>query len=75
MRAVVDTLGCKVNDVESGSIIRGLEGLGFEVSREEEEMASRLGYASITLGKRILRAETAAVALTSVVMFRLGELR
>ena len=34
MRAVVYTLGCKVNDVESGSIIRGLEGLGYEVSRE-----------------------------------------
>ena len=38
-------------------------------------MASALGYASVTLGKRILRAETAAVALTSVVMFQLGELR
>ena len=34
MRAVVYTLGCKVNDVESGSIIRGLETLGYEVSRE-----------------------------------------
>ncbi len=34
MRAVVFTLGCKVNDVESGSIIRGLEMLGYEVSRE-----------------------------------------
>ena len=34
MKAVVFTLGCKVNDVESGSIIRGLEELGFEVSRE-----------------------------------------
>ena len=34
MKAVVFTLGCKVNDVESGSIIRGLETLGFEVSRE-----------------------------------------
>ena len=34
MRAVVYTLGCKVNDVESGSIIRGLEMLGYEVSRE-----------------------------------------
>ena len=34
MRAVVYTLGCKVNDVESGSIIRGLEGLGYEVFRE-----------------------------------------
>lgn len=37
MKAVVYTLGCKVNDVESGSIIRGLETLGYEVSREMEE--------------------------------------
>ena len=36
MKAVVFTLGCKVNDVESGSIIRGLEALGYEVSRELE---------------------------------------
>lgn len=34
MKAVVMTLGCKVNDVESGSIIRGLEEMGYEVSRE-----------------------------------------
>ena len=34
MKAAVITLGCKVNDVESGSIIRGLEELGYEVSRE-----------------------------------------
>ncbi len=37
MRAVVYTLGCKVNDVESGSVIRGLEELGYEVSREMTE--------------------------------------
>ena len=36
MKAVVYTLGCKVNDVESGSIIRGLEELGYDVSREME---------------------------------------
>ena len=30
-RACVLTLGCKVNEVESGSIIRGLETLGYEV--------------------------------------------
>ena len=40
MKAVVFTLGCKVNDVESGSIIRGLKDLGWEVSRE-------LGYADL----------------------------
>lgn len=54
------------------AIVIGSEG-GF--SRKEEEKASELGYASVTLGKRILRAETAAVALTSVVMFQLGELK
>ena len=36
-KAVVFTLGCKVNDVESGSIIRGLEELGYEVGREMED--------------------------------------
>ena len=56
----------------STAMVIGSEG-GF--SRKEEELASELGYASVTLGKRILRAETAAVALTSVVMFQLGELR
>lgn len=34
IKAVVFTLGCKVNDVESGSIIRGLEEAGFCVFRE-----------------------------------------
>ena len=56
----------------STAIVIGSEG-GF--SRAEEELASALGFSSITLGKRILRAETAAVALTSVVMFQLGELQ
>ncbi len=39
MKAVVFTLGCKVNDVESGSLIRGLEQMGYEVSRYLEEGA------------------------------------
>ncbi len=56
----------------STAIVIGSEG-GF--SREEEKLASELGFASVTLGKRILRAETAAVALTSVVAFSLGEWR
>ena len=55
----------------STAIVIGSEG-GF--SRAEEELAAGCGFASVTLGKRILRAETAAVALTSVVMFSLGEL-
>ena len=55
----------------STAIVVGSEG-GF--SREEATLAKEKGFALITLGKRILRAETAAVALTSVVAFSLGEL-
>jgi len=64
---------CDVSTLQ-GSVVMviGSEG-GF--SRAEEMLANEKGFASITLGKRILRAETAAVALTSVVMFSLGELR
>ncbi len=54
----------------STAIVVGSEG-GF--SREEAENAKTLGYNHVTLGKRILRAETAAVSLTAVVMFALGE--
>ena len=32
MKAVVFTLGCKVNECESDSLITGLESLGYEVS-------------------------------------------
>ena len=34
MKASVFTLGCKVNDCESGSLIEGLSRLGYEVSDE-----------------------------------------
>ncbi|MBQ8283928.1 MAG: 16S rRNA (uracil(1498)-N(3))-methyltransferase [Clostridia bacterium] len=64
---------CDVGALDgSTAIVIGSEG-GF--SREEEELANGEGFASVTLGKRILRAETAAIALTSVVMFAVGELR
>ncbi len=64
---------CDVANLKGNTaIVIGSEG-GF--SRAEEELANEKGFASVTLGKRILRAETAAVALTSVVMFALGELR
>lgn len=55
----------------STAIVIGSEG-GF--SRAEEELANEKGFSSVTLGKRILRSETAAIALTSIVMFSLGEL-
>lgn len=55
----------------STALVVGSEG-GF--SEEEEALARSLGYAPVTLGRRILRAETAAISLTAVVMFALGEL-
>ena len=56
----------------SCALVVGSEG-GF--SEEESSAAKAAGFAGITLGKRILRAETAAIAFTSVVMFAVGELR
>lgn len=56
---------------ESVAIVVGSEG-GF--SKAEAERAKTDGFDFITLGKRILRAETAGVALTSIVMFSLGEM-
>ena len=40
MKAVVFTLGCKVNSCESSSLINGLNSLGYETSDE-------LGYADV----------------------------
>lgn len=55
---------------EKLAIIVGSEG-GF--SESEIEDLKKAGANSVSLGKRILRAETAAIALTSVVMFEIGE--
>lgn len=56
----------------SCALVVGSEG-GF--TEEEFQQAGSLGFAGVSLGKRILRAETAAIAFTSVVMYRLGELQ
>lgn len=53
------------------AIVIGSEG-GF--SEEEFALARSLGYKGVTLGKRILRAETAAIAMFAVVAHALGEL-
>lgn len=55
----------------STAIVVGSEG-GF--SKEEGELASGMGYKTVFLGKRILRAETASIALVSIIMHSLGEL-
>ena len=55
----------------STSVVVGSEG-GF--SKEEADLAFEMGYQTLFLGKRILRAETASIALTGIIMHRLGEL-
>lgn len=59
--------------VGATSIVVGSEG-GFA----EEEFAlarEKYGFAGITLGKRILRAETAAITMCSIIAYTLGELK
>ena len=55
----------------STAIVVGSEG-GF--SKEEYELSLSLGYKTVFLGKRILRAETASISLLAIVMHRLKEL-
>ena len=55
----------------STAIVVGSEG-GF--SKEESELATSMGYKTVYLGKRILRAETASIALLGIIMHSLGEL-
>ncbi len=52
-------------------LVVGSEG-GF--TEEEFSAARALGFSGVSLGKRILRAETAAIALLSIVMKKAGEL-
>ena len=53
-------------------LVVGSEG-GF--AEEEWTRAKEMGYTGICLGRRILRAETAAIALLAVVMEKAGELK
>ena len=56
----------------STALVVGSEG-GF--SQKEYDLAQSLGFTGISLGKRILRAETAAITMCSLAAFALGELK
>lgn len=65
----------KVKGIEAGkkiALIIGSEG-GF--ATEEVEAAKEKGAQIVSLGKRILRCETAAVIAAGLVMYELGELK
>lgn len=53
------------------ALVVGSEG-GF--AEEEFALAKEIGFRGISLGKRILRAETAAIAFLSIALYALGEL-
>lgn len=57
--------------IDSVMIIIGPEG-GF--SAEEAQLAADAGYEPVTMGSRILRVETAAIAAVSIVQHELGNL-
>lgn len=67
IKEVLKNAACKKGVV----LLAGPEG-GFDES--EVASAISLGFTSVTLGPRILRAETAAIAALSVVMYELGDM-
>lgn len=62
----------KKSEIKQIDIIIGSEG-GFSVA--ETENFAALGIKPLTLGNRILRAETACIAAAAIVMAEMGELR
>ncbi len=60
-----------MEDVDRVIILLGPEG-GF--AQEEVELAQQYGYRSYSLGKRILRAETATISAVSILQYTLGNL-
>jgi 16S rRNA (uracil1498-N3)-methyltransferase len=57
-----------------GGRVRVLIGPEGGFSPGEVEEATRAGFQSVSLGRRILRAETAAIAVISVLQYELGDL-
>jgi len=55
----------------SAWVIVGPEG---GLTREEVERAAASGYACVTLGRRILRTDTAGVAIVTMLQYALGDL-
>lgn len=59
-------------DVKNIAVLIGSEG-GF--SRAEVEKLTREGITAVTLGNRILRAETACITAAALIMYEKGEMR
>lgn len=72
-----ETLGCTMAEAlateapKSAAVIIGPEG---GLTAEEAKLAENAGGSLVTLGKRILRTETAAIVALGLVMFAWGDL-
>ena len=66
----IKTILQKSSLIESVYIMIGPEG-GF--SEEEVLLAKEFGFISVSLGKRILRAETAAITMVGLLQYELGD--
>lgn len=60
-----------ISDPRSIAILTGPEG---GLSKEEAETLGDLGWTPVSLGERILRAETAAITMLACTMFAYGEM-
>lgn len=58
------------DNVKTVFLLVGPEG---GISEKEAEIARNAGFVSVSLGKRILRTETAGVAALSVIMYEIGD--
>ncbi len=71
------TVGCSLRHVltvdvpRTAALIIGPEG---GLTKQEAELAGARGASLVTLGRRILRTETAAIAVMSVIMYVWGDL-
>ena len=70
-KCLKDLLICyNISNIRTSGIFIGPEG-GFSV--EEVQLAQEHRFNPVSLGKRILRTETAAIAVLSVIMYETGE--
>ena len=53
---------------------RGMVGPEGGFTHEEVRLAEAKGFTPVSLGRRILRAETAAIALAAIVQYEFGDL-
>ncbi len=70
LRAYLDSNSEKLDSAGNAASISFLIGSEGGLSDEEAELFRKNGIATVSLGKRILRTETAPIAVLSAVMFR-----